>query len=402
MEKNNGGAAVIPAEARARKTVLFVHQGAELYGSDKVVLNLAVGVRAHGFQPIVVLPSEGPLLNCLRDAGVECHLAPIGKIARANLSPRGLLRLLGELAALYRRTKQLGLQRRVDLVYSNTIATAGGAVLAFLWRKPNVWHVHEIILRPRLVAGLFPKLVALGSNSVISNSKETAEWLNSQSPSLKHRNEVIWNGIGPTQAQPAGRVVFRERWGADAERLVVALVGRINRWKGHSVALAAVAALPEHIRRNVTLVYVGNVFPGQEDLERELRQQIEQSGIADQVLIQPFVNDVDALWEAVDIALVPSTEPEPFGMVAIEAMRAGKPVVASAHGGLLEIVKDGATGFLVPPSDPQALAAAIETLAANPELRRQFGDAGRERQREVFSLDAQVKATCHHLDLAMA
>jgi glycosyltransferase involved in cell wall biosynthesis len=389
-------------EEGARRTVLFVHQGAELYGSDKVVLNLAVGVRDFGYRAVVVLPNEGPLLDRLQEAGVECHLAPIGKIARANLTPRGLLRLLRELVALWRRASQLRLQQRVDLVYSNTIATLGGAVLAFLWRKPNVWHVHEIVLRPRLVAALFPRLIALGSCSVISNSEETAEWLNSASPSLKHRNQVIWNGIGPAVGRMAGRAVFRKRWGVADDCIVIALVGRINRWKGHAVALKSVAALPDHLRRNVMLVYAGNVFPGQEDIERELRERIAQSGFADQVLIQPFVDDVDSMWEAVDIALVPSTEPEPFGMVAIEAMRAGKPVVASAHGGLVEIVQDGVTGFLVPPSDPPALAAAIVKLAEDPALRRRLGDAGRQRQREVFSLEAQLRATCHHLDLAMS
>jgi glycosyltransferase involved in cell wall biosynthesis len=388
--------------ADVRGTVLFVHQGAELYGSDKVVLNLASGVRAYGYHPIVVLPNEGPLLTCLRDEGVECHLAPIGKVARSNLSPRGLLRLLGELMALWRCANTLGLKRRVDLVYSNTIATLGGALLAFLWRKPNVWHVHEIVLRPKLVASLFPRLVAIGSFSVISNSRKTAEWLNDRSPSLKSRNQVIWNGIGPVSAERAGRSAFRQQWIAGDERLVVALVGRINRGKGHTVALGAVAALPDHVRRNVMLVFAGDVFPGQEDIERELREKVAVSAVAAQVLFQPFVLDVDALWDAVDIALVPSTEPESFGLVAIEAMRAGKPVVASAQGGLLEIVEDGVTGFLVPPSDPAALATAIVKLADDPELRRRFGDAGRVRQRELFSLEAQVRATCQHLEQAMS
>jgi glycosyltransferase involved in cell wall biosynthesis len=144
------------------------------------------------------------------------------------------------------------------------------------------------------------------------------------------------------------------------------------------------------------------VFPGQEDIERELREKIARSGIEDRVVIQPFVDDVDAMWEAVDIALVPSTEPEPFGMVAIEAMRAGKPVVASAHGGLVEIVEEGVTGFLVPPSDSPALTAAIVKLAEDSELRQRFGEAGRARQRELFSLEAQVTATCDHLDRAMS
>jgi glycosyltransferase involved in cell wall biosynthesis len=105
------------------------------------------------------------------------------------------------------------------------------------------------------------------------------------------------------------------------------------------------------------------------------------------------VADIWPVWRASDIAVVPSTEPEPFGMVAIEAMACGLPVVAAAHGGLLDIVDDGRSGLLFTPRDADALAAALQRLAGDAALRQRLGSAGAQRQAEHFSLAAQVAQT---------
>ncbi|MGC0314664.1 glycosyltransferase family 4 protein [Kitasatospora acidiphila] len=88
---------------------------------------------------------------------------------------------------------------------------------------------------------------------------------------------------------------------------------------------------------------------------------------------------VMAAWRRASVAVVPSVWEEPLGQVAVEAMLAGRPVVASNVGGLRDVVEDGVTGLLVPPSDPQALADAIDRLLADPQERARFGGRGRER-----------------------
>ena len=86
-----------------------------------------------------------------------------------------------------------------------------------------------------------------------------------------------------------------------------------------------------------------------------------------------------------------SVEPEPFGLVLVEAMAAGKPVVATAQGGPLEIVEEGITGFLVPPGDAEALAGALGKLLADEGLGRRMGEAGRQRAWERFSVERMVR-----------
>jgi glycosyltransferase involved in cell wall biosynthesis len=113
-----------------------------------------------------------------------------------------------------------------------------------------------------------------------------------------------------------------------------------------------------------------------------------------------FVADIYPVWSASDIAVVPSLEPEPFGMVAIEAMACGLPVLAARHGGLLDIVEDGVTGLFFEPRDARSLAEMLFRLLKDPQLRARMGVAGAQRQRAMFSLQTQIertRAVCHEL-----
>lgn len=380
------------------KTILFVHQSADLYGSDKVVFNLADRLRTYGYRTVVMLPCHGPLVAKLVEAEIDTLIQPVGKIARATLSPRGLLVLARDLWRLYRLSGELRQRYEFDLVYSNTIATVGGALLARVWHKPHVWHVHEIICKPRVAARLFPHIVGWWADTVISNSKQTAWWLESVVPTLKEKNVVVWNGVGNATPKSASPCVFRQAWGVRDEEIVIALVGRINRWKGHWLLLDALEQLSRDSQHSFKLVYVGDAPPGQSEIAQELRDRVKASTIRDQVVFQSFVDDIHSLWVNIDIAVVPSIEPEPFGLVAIEAMRAEKPVVGAAHGGLLEIIVDGETGTLFSPGDASALASALAALIQSSALRERYGRAGKERQQRLFSLDAQLEQTLKCLE----
>jgi len=112
--------------------------------------------------------------------------------------------------------------------------------------------------------------------------------------------------------------------------------------------------------------------------------------LQDKITILPFTKALQPIWDVTTIAVVPSTEPEPFGLVAIEAMLEKKPVVASNHGGLKEIVGNNETGFLVEPHNNKALADALLQLAQDSGLRDKFAMAGYERATTVFTLDNYI------------
>ena len=117
-----------------------------------------------------------------------------------------------------------------------------------------------------------------------------------------------------------------------------------------------------------------------------MRQKIETLGLTEKVVFTGFRDDVNNVIAALDIVTVPSTWNEPCSAVIQQGMALSKPVIGTLTGGSPEMILDGVTGLLVPPSDSAALAGAVETLARDAFLRRRLGTAGRERVESHFSL----------------
>lgn len=378
------------------KNILLIHQSSEMYGSDKVILYLARGLlQTKNFHPIVILPDDGPLKRALEESDIEVHVAKVAKISRKVFSLGGLVRLFCELIISLKQINRIVDNRHVDIVHSNTLAVLSGAIWAFLRRKKHLWHVHEIILAPRIVSKTFPLIIRLFSHKVVSNSTLTERWLLTEQPALKNRSVVIFNGL-PNVTKPSDDSIteFRNTVGATENDLVITLAGRLNKWKGQELLLEAASLIKQSNQINgLRFVIVGSAAPGLEFLPEQLKEMANSLGIKDHVTLIEFVDDVWPIWFGTDIAVVPSTEPEPFGMVAIEAMAAGLPVIAAAHGGLLDIVVNEATGLLFEPKSAQALADAITTLTGDEKLRKRMGQMGEQRQFDLFSIASQLNKT---------
>jgi len=380
----------------ARPLLVFVHGSAELYGSDKVLLNLVTALADEvDFQPLVLLHEDGPLKSALHRAGVETHVGRVAKIQRSMLGLQAPWVLWRELQHSLADLDRVVGSRPLAAVYSNTLAVLGGAYWA--WRRgfKHLWHVHEIIRRPALVRRGLPWLANHFSDRVVSNSRQTERWLLEQSPGLRSRSSVIFNGLPPVPtACEAGPRAFRASLGLGPTDVLVSLVGRLNHWKGQDLLVKALAILQGQGRLGpLQVAIVGDVFAGHEDVRATLVAQVNQAGLTQHVHFVPFRADIYPVWWASDIAVVPSLEPEPFGLVAIEAMACGVPVVAAAHGGLLDIVEHEVSGLLFPPRDPDALAQSLVRLAGDAALRQHLGAAGKRRQAVQFSLQSQVQQT---------
>lgn len=391
---------VTPAPS-SRPLAVFVHGSAELYGSDKVLLNLVDALADDArMTPVVVLHEDGPLARAVRAAGVEVHVGVVAKIQRSMFGPLAPWRLWSQLRAAMQGLDRIAAGRPVGLVYSNTLAVLGGACWA--WRRglAHLWHVHEIILRPAPVAWGLPRLCQWWAHRVVSNSESTQAWLLDRAPGLASRAEVVFNGLPPVPARDAAAAqAFRQELGLADDDVLLTLAGRINHWKGQDLLIEALSLLQQSGRLGrLHAAIVGDVFAGHEDIRSRLQAQVQRLGLQQRVHFVPFVPNIYPVWWASDLAVVPSLEPEPFGMVAIEAMACALPVVAAAHGGLLDIVRDGETGVLFTPRSAPALADSLQRLAQDASLRGRLGAAGAQRQLERFSLRAQVEQTrriCH-------
>jgi glycosyltransferase involved in cell wall biosynthesis len=184
---------------------------------------------------------------------------------------------------------------------------------------------------------------------------------------------------------PKRRQALREELGVGEDGLLVGIVGRLQRHKGHLEFLEVAKRLvPRH--PGVKFVIVGEATRGEDEEANEVVDVLEAAGLGDRLILTGYRDDVPDLLGAMDVFLFP-THAEAFGLVIVEAMAMGVPVVSSNCDGVPDIVVEGETGFLVEPTHVPALTEAVEDLLTDPSKRAAFGAAGRERALRLFSLD---------------
>jgi glycosyltransferase involved in cell wall biosynthesis len=358
--------------------IACIHQGYELYGSDRSFAESVAALRqAYPSAEIeVVLPREGPIRGLLEGSASRIVIEPLWVLRR-----RDLPRLIATAPVVLPRAVLRAARRfrRCDLVYINTSVIVDHVLAARFFPGKALQHIHEI--PEGATRTLLRRLVLWGRARLIFNSRATREAFEPP-PGLP--SDVIYNGVaGPADWAPTDYDGKR--------RLRVLMLGRINRIKGQEILLAALAALPAEIRGRIETRIVGSAFedPG---LEIALRESVTSAGLDSHVSVEPFLDDPTPLYRWADVVAVPSRRPESLGRVAIEAMAFGRPPLASAIGGLREVVEDGITGRLLPPGDADALAQALAEIVDKPDILAPMARAGRERFTALFSEQAVAQA----------
>jgi len=298
---------------------------------------------------------------------------PLAVLRRELLTAGGLARV----AALWARDAaaltRLARERGAALVHTNTSVTLGGAAAARLAGVPHVWHVREIYAGfPRGWPALRGALRTAASLPCVSAA--TAAQLNGTPQA-----EVVHDGLATAPAR-APRDHARAELGVGEGAFAVATLGRLSPWKGQDVLVRAVAQTP-----GAVALIAGDAWRGDEREARRLGELAASLGVAGRVRLLGFRDDVGTILGAADVVAVPSTQPDPLPNSALEAAAAGCCVVAAAHGGLPEIVRDGTTGVLVPPADAGALAGALGALRDDPARREALGAAAAADVRRRFA-----------------
>jgi glycosyltransferase involved in cell wall biosynthesis len=331
----------------------------------------------------VVLPSAGELAEVLRAAGVEVLIRPLSVLRREFLNSRGLARLAPALARDGAALARLIGRRRIALVHSNTSVVLGGAAAARLAGVPHLWHVREIYSRFAAAWPVYRRVLLTASALPCVSRAAAAQF------GPTRRAVVVLDGLA-TDARRAPRSAARRALGLDPDAPVIAVLGRISDWKGQDVLVRAIAEPALRDRRAVGLI-AGRAWPGAEDRQRRVSELARELGVEDRVRLVGFRADVDTVYGAADLVAVPSTEPDPLPGAAIEAAAAGCAVVASAHGGLPEILHDGVTGRLVAPRDPAALARVAAELLDDAPARERLGAAAARDVRSRFAAAAHLE-----------
>ncbi|HET7458547.1 MAG TPA: glycosyltransferase [Gemmatimonadaceae bacterium] len=378
----------------ATPRILFLDHAAVLGGAELSLLDVARAERANGGR--VLLMEDGPFRDRLASEGVDVRVLGGGERMRAVKKSSSLPSPRAALGALSVARRVAAEAREFDLIYANSQKSfVVAAVAGRIARRPVLWHLRDILDRAHFSGANVRLVVALANRAsarVVANSRATADAFVAAG-GLANRVRVVHNGIEPAPFLGAcNDGSLRAELKIPAAAPLLGVFGRLSPWKGQHVLLEALPQLPTS-----HAVFVGAPLFGEDAYAARLRADAESLGVADRVHFLGFRSDVPRLTRAVDVVVHTSTAPEPFGRVLVEGMLAGRPVIATAAGGALEIVRDGETGLLVPPGDADALADAVASLLANPGAMARMGGAGRERALAHFSLDATLRGVAEQV-----
>lgn len=379
-----------------KKNILFISIANDMYGSSKVLRSLVLQLQQHSeeYTPIVCLPpEEGPLKELLVAEGVRIIEMPVVKLTRSMLKSFKFIKLFQEYFKAKKILKKTLKQERIHSVQSNTLATLFGAFYSVFHRPKHIIHVHEIMDRPKIASFFFKIILIYFCDHIVYNSLATQVFYNGMSKKLQKKSTLILNGVEEnthTISKKQKEEIRRQVFEASEHQYLIGLVGRINRLKGHHLLLQAFQTISKKYP-NTKLCFVGSTPPNQEIYLTKLQEEVVKLELSDTVSIVGFQENVYSILESLDLVIVPSTEPESFGLVVVEAMMAKKAVIGSDIGGISTLIDEGETGLLFPPNDEKALVKAIAKMLENEELKAQMEEKAFEKAIRVYSTNAMYQ-----------
>jgi len=391
-------------QAQTRTIGLYQPYPHTFGGAQSIVIKLARSLPSHGYRPIVISPEEGSFTHLLKKEGVEHFVSDPGP--RWHLYGRGNNSLsylasparVAQLVRYWFRLRAELKRHGISLLHCNDYrAVMLAAPAARLARIPAIWHMHGFIPSP--VANL---VAAHLVQRTVPVSRGMLDYL-----SLPHwafgRCVVINNGMAPPFRSPQGN---EGEWsvGSDSASSQTPPLGDGLSSPDPPIVLAAGALHPR--KGYETLIHAFShviaTFPQAEcwiagrefndgAYANNLRQEVRRLRLENHVKFLGHADHLSSLMRRCQLLAIPSRV-EAFGMVAVEAMLAGKPVVACRTGGLPEIIEHRQTGFLVDPEDAQSMGQAIIEILSNHSLAREMGDAGKDRALNKFTLKQMSEA----------
>jgi glycosyltransferase involved in cell wall biosynthesis len=351
-----------------------------------MLLLILAGLDRSRFESVLLCRNEGTLLETARSSGLRTEACP-------SLEARFTLRL--DLFAKYllsfwlviRRVRTTVVEIKPDLLHANSIRAGLVATAATLGLGTRVvWHLHDLLPRHpfstaiRLFAFLFARA------RMIAVSQAVADNFAGRFFSLKHRISAILNGIEMEKFKVVEGVrnVTRETLRLQESDFVVGVVGMLTPRKGQ---LAVVENFPRVLEQvpNAKLLIIGAaVFNRDEKYADRLKRTATELGISDREQFLGSRDDIPALMQSLDLLVVNSSV-EPFGLVLLEAMACGTPVLAAISGGIPELIQHSRNGWLIEYGDSRALSDSIIHLSQSLETRQQIAERGRRLVLETFS-----------------
>ncbi len=374
------------------RTILQIIPDLDAGGAERTAVDIAKGLTDAGARALVATEG-GRLVAELQAKGGVWLPFPA-----ATKNPLAMALNIGRLARLCR-------DEGVELVHARSRAPAWVALAATRrLRLPFVTTYHGSYASRSTVKALYNSVMARG-DVVIANSGYTAELILARHGFARERIRIVHRGtnfsaFAPAAVTPERIQALRKAWGVEPHQRIVLLPGRLTGWKGQRVLIEAARILRDSGDSDTAFILAGDP-QGRDGYVRELDQQIAAAELKDRVKRVGHCADMPAALLCAAVVTVPSTEPEAFGRVAVEAQAMGAPVIVSDLGAVPETVlappqtlPSERTGWRVPAGDAAALAAALgEALALRPSARDALARRARLHVEQHFSLETMVAET---------
>jgi len=381
-----------------KRRVLYLEHSTDgtVGGSHLCLLEICRHIDQNKYQPVVCFFEENSLIPAFEGVGAEVFVLRLpGNWLPPATFPKAIGRIFAFAVNLFitlavRTRLWIGVlrQKRVDLVHINNACGYDHDLMLASRLMGKPCGVHErgiqqkIDRRTRFFANRVDRILAI-SDAVADNLKRQG---------IKPDRIVrIDDGIDEArfrQFESLDRL--RRRLGLPADVPVIGIVGNIKHWKGQHVVVEAVGCLVRSFP-DLRCLMVGSV--ADERYFHQLLSRARELGIPEGTILftgyEPHPADA---MRAMDVVIHASVEPEPFGIVLLEAMGTARPLIATNIGGPKEIVVHGETGLLIPAGDPDALTAAVTALLVDPERASRMGEDGRIRYFERYTAQRTVTA----------
>ena len=351
------------------RVVIVAPWGERLGGAEEMLWQLLAHRDPSRFEPTVIFLGPGPFETEVAELGISTHVFPAGRLRGV----RQTARTIGGIAALLRRAQPdlvLNWSAKSQL-YGSMAAVAAGMRRRVIWWQHQIpnghWMDRLATLLPARSIGCSSRACQLGQSRLLPRR-----------PSF-----VVHPGIELSGSHP-GDEGLRGELGIPSGDLVAGIVGRLQPWKGQDRFLAALADLR---RRGIDvhgLIVGGDAYDLSPRYASGLRQMVADLGLVDHVTFTGQVADAAPYLALMDVAVNASVG-EPFGIVLLEAMAAGVPVVAVGEGGPVDIVEPGVTGLLAQDGEPATLADAMAELLRHPARREEMAAQARAACERSFT-----------------
>lgn len=370
-----------------RSRILYVNHTGHVSGAERVLINTLRTLDQRRFEPIVACPSYGGLAEEVDRLGVKSIPMPLIQ-ARFAWRPDKLLLSVSTIADAVRALRDTIRTVGPHLIHANSVRAGIVSTLAAAGtRTPVIWHVHDILPQHLLSTGVRSLVFCARHTHVIAVSNATGRRFRGHFP-IAGKIRIIHNGIELDQfaGSTSSRRVFREKLGLSDEDFLVCAIGQICERKG---LLGLVDAVRRSLAEvpNIHLAIVGRVvFQHEAGYLDNLLDAVRAWGIEDHVHFYGEVRDVPGVLHSSDLMVLNSRD-EPFGLVVVEAMASGTPVLATRVGGIPEIIEETSNGWLVEPGDSSELAVRLVELSENRSELRRVAERALHITCPKFSLD---------------